>query len=121
MGEFARATITFPTLLFTVGVVVMVGYWLAVIAGLVQPNLGGPKRDSVLSNKFADIPPAVTVTSLLAQGWFWALLLDANPAPEQGLVRLAVRGVVFAVLGLVLAYFGTRLLAYILRRTGAVS
>lgn len=108
---------TFPTVLFTLALVGVLIYWILVLIGWVEPDMRGPRRRSSSANKFADIPPVVVFTSLLAQGWFWTLLVRTMADwTEYTMMRAFFTGLFLAVIALCLAYVGTIPVAFIYRR-----
>lgn len=116
MGEFFRATLHFPTVLFTLGVVCAVVYWPLVMAGVVEPN-SRPARESLAAEKFGDIPPALLFTSMSTQGWFWALLgTTLFEGSDDGQGTAFFTRVVIAVVALCLAYLGTCVVVFCYRR-----
>ncbi|WP_227979512.1 hypothetical protein [Nocardia spumae] len=117
MGEFVRATLSFPTVLFTLGLAGVLIYWVLVLIGRVEPDMNGPRRDSVAADRFSDIPRAVVFTSLSAQGWFWALLGTTMAGWDSyGAVQAFCTGLFIVVIALCLAYVGTAAVAYLFRR-----
>ena len=117
MGGFFGATLTFPTLLFTLGLVWELIYWILVLIGRVESDMNGPKREPRPGNKFRDIPPAVLFTSLAAQGWFWTLLGHTMAEwDDYTVMRAFFTGVFIAVIALCLAYAGTIPVVFVFRR-----
>ncbi|HEV7962986.1 MAG TPA: hypothetical protein VGP57_10665 [Actinoplanes sp.] len=99
MGGFFAAVLSFPTVLFTPLLVVVVGYWLVVIAGGADPDGGGEAPGGFLGwLGLGGVPASVSLTLLVAVAWFAALaggqLLGGIPA---WLVLAAVVIVAWAV------------------------
>ncbi|NKY88993.1 hypothetical protein [Nocardia veterana] len=120
MSGFVRATIAFPTVLFTLGLIAVLFYWLGVLLGRIEPNLTGPRNESFAADKFSDIPPAIVFTSLAAQGWFWSLLgATLYEGGDHGGFQEFCTRVFIAVIALCLAYVGTLAVAFAFRRIRA--
>lgn len=109
MSGFFEAALSFPAVLFTPLLVVVVGYWLVVLAGGVDPDGDGGEGGGFLGFLgFGGVPASVVLSLLIAVAWFAALaggeLLGAFPA------ALVLAG------ALVAAWLVTRLAVLLLRR-----
>ncbi|MGW7056709.1 hypothetical protein [Streptomyces sp. NPDC054887] len=92
MDEFLHATATFPTVLFSAALVVVVGFWLLVL-------LGAARHDSFDSDVDTEalglggVPLSVSASLLIALCWFFSvtgwLLLSRTGWPEALLHLLA--------------------------------
>jgi hypothetical protein len=110
MGGFFEAVLSFPAVIFTPLLVVVIGYWLVVLAGGADPegDSDGGSGGFLGFLGLGGVPASVVVSLLIAFAWFAALaggeLLGAVPA---ALVLVAA---------LVLAWLITRLAVLPLRR-----
>jgi hypothetical protein len=116
MGGFFEAALSFPAVIFTPLLIVVVGYWIVVIAGGADPDGdGGEAGGGALAFAgLGGVPTSVVMSLLIAFAWFAALaggeLLGAIPA---GLVLAAA---------VVAAWVLTRLAVLVVKRfvpTGA--
>jgi hypothetical protein len=110
MGGFFEAALSFPAVIFTPLLIVVVGYWLLVVVGGADPDGDSGHTDGGFLDflGFGGVPASVVLSLLIAIAWFAALaggeLLGAVPA---ALVLLGA---------LVLAWLVTRLAVLLLRR-----
>ncbi|AGZ46650.1 hypothetical protein AFR_41980 [Actinoplanes friuliensis DSM 7358] len=111
MGGFFEAALSFPAVIFTPLLVVVIGYWLVVIVGGADPDGDGDGGDAGGFLGFlglGGVPASVVLSLLIAVAWFAALaggeLLGAIPA------ALVLAG------ALVAAWVITRLGVMLLRR-----
>ncbi|MFI7543143.1 hypothetical protein [Actinoplanes sp. NPDC049599] len=83
MGGFFEAALSFPAVIFTPLLVVVIGYWLVVIVGGADPDGDGGDTDGGFLG-FGGVPASVVLSVLVAVAWFAALaggeLLGAVPA-----------------------------------------
>ena len=104
MGGFLEAALSFPAVILTPLLVVVIGYWLVVIAGGADPDGDGGDTDSGFLNflGFGGVPASVVLSLVIAVAWFVALaggeLLGAIPA---GLVLAGAFAVAWVVARLV--------------------
>jgi hypothetical protein len=108
MGGFVTAVLSFPTVLFTPLLVVVIGYWLLVVAGGADPEAGSDGGDGSGPLGFlglGGVPVPVAGSLLVVLAWFgslagaelltsipgWAVLIGALVAAWL-LTRLAVLG-----------------------------
>lgn len=110
MGGFVEAVLSFPTVLFTPLLIVVVGYWLVVIVGGADPDGDGSGEAgggvlAVLG--LGGVPASVTLSLLVAFAWFLSLA-----GAQLALVPL------LAVLGVALvgAWLLARVAVLVLRR-----
>ena len=86
MGGFFEAALSFPAVIFTPLLVVVIGYWVVVIAGGVDPDGDGDSGEAgVLAFAgLGGVPASVVFSLLIVFAWFAALaggeLLGAIPA-----------------------------------------
>jgi hypothetical protein len=110
MGEFFAAALSFPAVILTPLLVVVIGYWLVVIVGGADPEGDGGDTDGGFLGflGFGGVPASVVLSLLVAVAWFVALaggeLLGAVPA---GLVLAGA---------IVVAWVVARLAVLLLRR-----
>lgn len=109
MGGFVEAALSFPAVIFTPLLVVVIGYWLVVVVGGADPDGDGGADGGFLGLLgFGGVPASVVLSLLVAVAWFAALvggeLLGAIPA---GLVLAGA---------LVVAWVIARLAVLLLRR-----
>lgn len=124
MSEFLSATLAFPTVLFTFGLLVVAGYWLLVLCGgfgldVLDGDTGGETEGATAGLDrlgLGGVPATVAVTGLIAVAWFvslvGAVLIDATGA--EGMVAAGAGFGTLAV-AVVLAVAGTRALVIPLR------
>ena len=85
MGGFFEAALSFPAVILTPLLVVVIGYWLVVIVGGADPDGDGGTDGGFLGFLgFGGVPASVVLSLLVAVAWFAALaggeLLGAIPA-----------------------------------------
>ncbi|GAA2593123.1 hypothetical protein GCM10010435_85120 [Winogradskya consettensis] len=97
MGGFFEAVLSFPTVVFTPLLVVVIGYWLVVIVGGADPDGDGAADDGGGFLGFlglGGVPASVVLSLLVVFAWFGSLagaeLLDMIP------VALVLAGAVAA-------------------------
>lgn len=104
MGGFVEAVLSFPTVLFTPLLLLVVGYWLLVAVGGVDTDGDGAADGGVLAVAgLGGVPASVGLSLLVGFGWFaslvgsellgalpGALVLGAALAVAWLLTRLAV-------------------------------
>ncbi len=77
MGGFVEAVLSFPTVLFTPLLVVVIGYWLVVVAGGADPDTDADTGDGghgVLGFLgLGGVPLSVVVSLLVVLAWFGSL------------------------------------------------
>lgn len=129
MGNFLDAALSFPAVLFSFLLVVVVAYWLLVLVGGVEVD-GGGGADGVDAGAEAGgfggflaglglggVPASVALSLLVALTWFFSLAATVGLdllAPSGGVrTTLAIVGLLLALL---LGLLGTRLIVSPLRR-----
>src|SRR4051794_12534783 len=106
MGGFIGAALSFPTVLFTPLLIVVIGFWVVVVAGGADPDAG----DSGELLSFAGlggVPVSVPVSLLAAVAW------SGSPSGAPFLP-----GWVALIAAPVLAWLLTRVLIVLIRRFG---
>lgn len=103
MGGFVAAVLSFPTVLFTPLLILVVAYWAVVVAGGADPDAG--LGDVLASAGLGGLPAAVPISLLVAFAWFGCL---------AGAVFLP--GWVALLAALVLAWLVTRLAVVLIGR-----
>jgi hypothetical protein len=116
MGAFVGAAFGFPTALFSVLLIVVIGYWAVVLFGLAHTHAidgdgGGIDGDGgVLSVAgLGGVPVTITFSFLVAVGWFASL---AGAALFPGMLA----AVPVLIVALAVAWAATRVLVLGLRR-----
>jgi hypothetical protein len=105
MDRFVDAALSFPAVLFTPLLVVVVGYWIVVIAGGADPEGEAGYLDFL---GFGGVPATVVLSLFVAVAWFAALTAGALFGGFPALLLLAAAVVVAFVL--------TRLAVVLLKR-----
>ncbi|MEU6379306.1 hypothetical protein [Streptomyces sp. NPDC046909] len=98
MQEITDAAVGFPTVMLTVSLVVVTGFWLLVLLSRAQ-------RDGLVSAAGADLPVAAAATLVIALAWVFSL------GGSVLLLRPEISGPVYAVLA-VAVLAGSMVLAY---------
>ncbi|GAA2640109.1 hypothetical protein GCM10010399_87020 [Dactylosporangium fulvum] len=122
MGDFFGAVVAFPTVLFTLLLVVVIAYWLIVLFGGADTELLDADAGGVLDGDGAGgfagfmgglglggVPVVVGLSALVTVAWFVSL---AGSTVADG----ALQSVAVLVVALVVAWLATRLLVVPLRR-----
>ncbi len=76
MGGFVEAVLSFPTVLFTPLLIVVVGYWLVVVAGGADPHgdgSGAAEGGVLAAVGLGGVPATVVFSVLVAVAWFASL------------------------------------------------
>ncbi|GAA1547682.1 hypothetical protein GCM10009730_66030 [Streptomyces albidochromogenes] len=98
MDEFLHATATFPTVLFSAALVVVVGFWLLVLLGAA----GHDSFDADVDTDALDlggVPLSVSASLLIAQCWFCNVtgsILLARTGWSEALLHLLAAVLLFA-------------------------
>ncbi|MEV1054511.1 hypothetical protein [Streptomyces sp. NPDC049887] len=110
MAEFLQATAGFPAVLFTSALLVVIGFWLLVLAGAADPDSFDTDVDTDAAG-LGGVPVSVAASLLIALGWFGSLSGSVLLA-RAGLAGLPFHLSRVAVLAasLVLAWWVTRML-----------
>ncbi|UFS97052.1 hypothetical protein [Nocardia huaxiensis] len=125
MREFLAATLTFPTVLFSFALLVVVAYWLVVLAGAVDVDPLDADAD-VAGSGIGDrlglggVPATITLSLLIALAWFWCLAGSVVTAPLDltGVAGLLI-GCWVLVIAVIAAVTTTRVIVIPLRRAFA--
>ncbi|WP_326737275.1 hypothetical protein [Streptomyces sp. NBC_01022] len=116
MQEFLTAALSFPAMLFSAALVVVIAFWLLVLAGAADHHTFDADLDTDLAG-IGGVPVTVSVSMMVAVGWFTALtgsvLLHRSDA--TGTVRAALAAGILAV-ALLAAWAVVRLLVRHFRR-----
>jgi hypothetical protein len=110
LGRFVEAVLSFPTVLVTPLLLVVIGYWLVVVAGGADPESDGGAGDFLAFAGLGGVPASIPLSLLVVFAWFgclagaelltgWVALLLAVPAAwlltvaaTAGIRRLLPRG-----------------------------
>jgi hypothetical protein len=103
MGGFVEAVLSFPTVLFTPLLIIVVAYWSVVVTGGADPDAGA--GDLLASVGLGGLPAAVPISLLVTFAWFGSL---------AGAVFLP--GWVALLAALILAWLVTRLATILIGR-----
>nr|WSW68207.1 hypothetical protein OG461_19495 [Streptomyces sp. NBC_00995] len=116
MHEFLTATQSFPTVLFTAALVVVIAFWLLVLTGAADHHSFDADLDADLAG-LGGMPVTVSVSVMVAVGWFSALtgsvLLHRGGTTGTLRAALALGVLVGALLA---AWAVVRLLVHLFRR-----
>ncbi|MFE4380701.1 hypothetical protein [Streptomyces cyaneofuscatus] len=116
MGEFLDAALGFPAVIFGAALVVVVCFWLLVLAGAADQHSFDSDLDSGTVG-FGGVPVTVSVSLLVVVAWFGSLsgTVLLHRVPASGTTR-AVLAVAVLAASLFLAWGTVRLLAHLFRR-----
>ncbi|MFI6699189.1 hypothetical protein ACIBJC_09480 [Streptomyces sp. NPDC050509] len=116
MNEFYRAALGFPAALFGAALIVVVGFWLLVVAGAAEHDSFSGHMNTPAGGGFGGVPVAVPVSVLIATAWFVSLAgsVLVRRSVEPGAARTLWSGAVLAGAALI-AWGVTRLLVRRLR------
>ncbi|MFF6907378.1 hypothetical protein ACFY9Q_15685 [Streptomyces sp. NPDC012389] len=116
MGEFLDAALGFPAVIFGAALVVVVCFWLLVLAGAADQHSFDSDLDSGTVG-FGGVPVTVSVSLLVVIAWFGSLTgtVLVHRIPAGGPAR-AVLAVAVLAGSLFLAWGTVRLLAHLFRR-----
>lgn len=108
MHDFVTAVLSFPTVLFTPLLVVVIGYWLMVVVGGMDPDADVHVEGGMLGILgLGRVPVAIPLSLLVAFAWFGCL---------AGHAYLKFAGWLILIGALVAAWLVTRILVVLLRR-----
>ncbi|TNY37923.1 OB-fold-containig protein [Thermomonospora catenispora] len=126
MGEFIGLVFSFPTVLFTFALLVVIGYWAFVALGaadleLLDADTGGEAAEGLSgvlgALRLGDVPVTVALSLLIAFSWFFSLVgavvLDSFDLSSPLEIAL---GLVALAVAVVLAWLVTCLVVMPLRR-----
>jgi hypothetical protein len=118
MGEFVDAALSFPAVIFSVLLVVVVIYWLLVLIGTLDIEIGDLDLDD--ASGLGGVPVTVTVSVLAVVAWFVSLVggvvITAIDAIDAGGVVSVVIGLGVLLVALVAGLYAARLVAVPLRK-----
>ncbi|MFF5568322.1 hypothetical protein ACFY7Z_27715 [Streptomyces sp. NPDC012623] len=123
MSEFLSAATSFPAVLFGVALIVVIAFWLLVLAGAAeydaftsQVDLDSPVGTGANATGLGGVPVTIPVSSLIAIAWFTSLAgsVLVRRQVEPGTVRTLWSFAVLAAASLI-AWGVTRLLVRRLR------
>ncbi|MEU2247504.1 hypothetical protein [Streptomyces sp. NPDC019224] len=116
MREFLEAALSFPAVLFAAPLVVVIAFWLLVLAGAADHHSFDADLDTDLAG-VGGVPVTVSVSLMIAVGWFTALAgsVLVHRSDATGPVRAALACAVLAG-ALLLAWGVVRLLVRHFRR-----
>jgi hypothetical protein len=80
MGRFLTAAFSFPTVIFTPLLLVVIGYWLVVVTGVLDPD-GDGDTDGIDLLGLGGLPASVVLSSLAVFSWFGCLVGSQLPVP----------------------------------------
>lgn len=72
MGEFVGAALSFPTVLFTPLLIIVIGFWIVVVAGGADPD-AGDSGDLLSFAGLGGVPVSVPISLLAVLAWFGSL------------------------------------------------
>lgn len=109
MSELLSASFRFPTVVFTVAVVVAAVYWLVTVVGGLDAgsegldgdgiDTGGADGDGLLDVLgFSTVPPAVAASLVAVFSWFFSVTIDVAFHPSGGSGAIAVFAIVVALI-----------------------
>ncbi len=113
MGEFVDAALSFPAAIFSVLLAVVVLYWLLVLIGTLDVEIGDLHLGDGIG--LGGVPITVSVSVLAAVSWFLTLAGTVSIAGLATTPRTLV-GIVVLVLATVIGLLVARLVAVPLRR-----
>ncbi|MEU0162078.1 hypothetical protein ABZ154_25390 [Streptomyces sp. NPDC006261] len=116
MNEFVDAALAFPTIIFGAALVVVVCFWLLVLAGAADQHSFDSDLDSGTVG-LGGVPVTVSVSLLVVVAWFGSLsgTVLLHQVPVGGATR-AVLAVAVLAGSLFLAWGTVRLLTHLFRR-----
>ncbi|WLQ34810.1 hypothetical protein P8A18_15815 [Streptomyces castrisilvae] len=116
MREFLDAALSFPAVLFAAALVVVIAFWLLVLAGAADHHSFDTDVDTDLAG-VGGVPVTVSVSLMVAVGWFTALTgtVLVHRSGTTGAVRAVLASGVLAG-ALLLAWGAVRLLVHHFRR-----
>jgi hypothetical protein len=113
MGEFVDAALSFPAVLLSVLLAIVVIYWLLVLIGTLDVEIGDLELADGIG--LGGVPVTVTVSVLTVVAWFVSLtgtvLLDGFSTPIR-----VIAGIGVLVIAIVAGLIAARLVALPLRR-----
>lgn len=115
MGDFVDAALSFPTAVFTFLLAAVLLYWLLVLVGTLDVEIGDLDVGDGLG--LGGVPVTVTASVLVVVSWFVTLAGGVLTAVlDTGAFAHALLGTGVLVVGVVAGLFAARLVAVPLRR-----
>ncbi|NDL56349.1 YqiJ family protein [Phytoactinopolyspora mesophila] len=124
MSEFIDTALTFPAVLFSFMLVVVIGYWVLVLLGGLGVDLfdadaaEGTGTDLLATAKLDGVPVTVALSLLIAFAWFTGLVgtvvIGELDVPTPAAIALGIVAVALAVL---IAWIITSFVVMFVRRT----
>ncbi|MFI6861357.1 hypothetical protein ACIBKZ_15885 [Streptomyces sp. NPDC050421] len=116
MQEFLTAALSFPAMLFSAALVVVIAFWLLVLAGAADHHSFDADLDTDLAG-IGGVPVSISVSVMVAVGWFTALT-GSVLLHRSGTAGTARAALAFGVLAsaLLAAWAVVRLLVHHFRR-----
>jgi len=113
MGDFVDAALSFPAALFSVLLAIVVIYWLLVLIGTLDVEIGD--LDLADGIGLGGVPATVTASVLAVVGWFVSLagtvVIDGLSTPVRVVVGIGV-----LIIAVTAGLFAARIVAVPLRR-----
>ncbi|WP_330843393.1 hypothetical protein [Actinophytocola sp.] len=113
MGEFVDAALSFPAVIFTFLLAAVVVYWLLVLVGTLDVEIGD--LDVADGIGLGGVPVTVTVSVLTTVAWF-ASLTGTVLIAGLGTLPRTLLGIVVLLIAVIAGLFVARLVAVPLRR-----
>jgi hypothetical protein len=115
MGEFVGAALSFPAVIFSVLLAVVVVYWLLVLLGTLDIEIGDIELGGDIG--LGGVPVTVTVSVLTVVSWFVSLAGGLVIAElDAGAVVSVVIGLGVLLVALIVGLYAARLAAVPLRK-----
>jgi hypothetical protein len=117
MGEFVDAALSFPAALFTFLLVVVVFFWLLVLLGTMDLEIGDADVDGLDGIGLGGVPVTVTLSVLIVVAWFVSLAGGVlTAALELGTFVRVLLGIGVLFVAILAGLFVARLVALPLRK-----
>jgi hypothetical protein len=113
MGDFVDAALSFPAAVLTVLLAVVLGYWLLVLVGTLDVEIGDLDVGDGVG--LGGVPVTVTASVLVVVGWFVSLVGTLLTGGLGTLARVLL-GIGVLLVALLAGLFAARLVAVPLRR-----
>ncbi len=117
MDEFIDAALSFPAVLFTFLLAVVVLYWLLVLLGTMDLEIGDGDADFMDGVGLGGVPVTVTLSVLIVVSWFVSLAGGVLTAPlDLGTFVRVLLGIGVLFVAVLAGLFAARLVALPLRK-----
>jgi hypothetical protein len=117
MDQFIAAALSFPAVLFTFLLTVVVLYWLLVLLGTMDLDIGDADADFLDGVGLGGVPVTVTLSVLITVSWFLSLVGGVLTAPlALGTFVRVLLGIGVLFVALLAGLFAARLVALPLRK-----